>query len=304
MQTSCKGLIGSIWKRIMLLPPGNDGWTPASPQRRAQADSDLKPIDKAVLERYSVLLPRRERKHQAKSVVPFRSFLPLLLFFVSSAFAYIVLTGSSTGDEVEINIQHSRDRFAQFDERVELDAVESVATHGIVTGATNQTSATGTVAGKVVEATQDGENMPPEFLETDKLVLKVRKDTTGTIGSPVTATDPDGDVVTYSLAGVDAALFAINPTSGQLSVVEFKTLDFAAQTEYIFEVVAADLDGLEARRTVVVTRWTSESSLVIGAIAGAIGGLAFATNQGVTTKFSAAGGGVPKIDRLSSHRGT
>ena len=35
------------------------------------------------------------------------------------------------------------------------------------------------------------------------------------IGTPVSATDPDGDILTYNLSGIDAASFGIDPLSGQ-----------------------------------------------------------------------------------------
>ena len=69
----------------------------------------------------------------------------------------------------------------------------------------------------------------------------------------MTATDPDGDTVTYRLAGADRNLFSINATSGQLSVGTFKTLDFEAQNYYEIDVVATDAGGLTAWRVVEVT---------------------------------------------------
>ena len=81
--------------------------------------------------------------------------------------------------------------------------------------------------------------------------MSVAEGTTGAIGDPVTATDPDGDTLSYSLVGVDAEAFHIDSATAQLSVGEATTLDFEAQTAYSFEVQASD-GALTASRTVEI----------------------------------------------------
>ena len=136
--------------------------------------------------------------------------------------------------------------------------------------------------------THDEGNKPPEFQGTGNLVLSVRENATGAIGGPMTATDPDGDAVAYRLAGADAALFAVDAASGQLSVGAATILDFETQTAYGFEVVASDPHGLEAWRAVVVTSLTGKAgailiaaatAMVVGAAAGAAAGEAAATKR-------------------------
>ena len=61
------------------------------------------------------------------------------------------------------------------------------------------------------------------------------------IGSPVTATDPDGDVLTYSLAGADAAAFAIDSASGQIQTSG--ALDHESRSSYSLQVRADDNNG-------------------------------------------------------------
>ena len=102
--------------------------------------------------------------------------------------------------------------------------------------------------------TRTGGNKPPEFHESEELRLRVRENATGSLGSPVTATDPEGSTVKYHLGGEDASFFDINAATGQLSVKEETKLDFSAQTAYRFEVVAADPHSLFVRRAVVVTK--------------------------------------------------
>ena len=62
---------------------------------------------------------------------------------------------------------------------------------------------------------------------------------TGTrIGSPVSASDPQGDALTYSLGGRDADLFDIVPTSGQLVTKE--PLDYETRSRYSVVVTVHD----------------------------------------------------------------
>ena len=181
--------------------------------------------------------------------------LPLLLFIISVSFDYATLAGTSP-----------------------VAVVESPALHGIVSVTDGMASTNGADANSVIEATQDSENKAPAFLGTGDYVLEVRKGATGAIGKPVTAIDPDDDVVTYSLAGADSALFTINKATGQLWVRKFMTLDFEDQTDYTFEVVAQDPNDFKAIRKVVITRKVSESGLAIGALAGALASMALTTN--------------------------
>ena len=58
-------------------------------------------------------------------------------------------------------------------------------------------------------------NAPPVFATTAG-TRRIAENSTGNVGGPVTATDANGDVLTYSIPGDDdAALFAINPATGQ-----------------------------------------------------------------------------------------
>ena len=61
-------------------------------------------------------------------------------------------------------------------------------------------------------------NNPPTFTGTGTSRSVVESQPAGTnVGSPVTATDTDqGDTLTYTLGGVDAAAFTIVPGTGQI----------------------------------------------------------------------------------------
>ena len=58
------------------------------------------------------------------------------------------------------------------------------------------------------------------------------------VGSPVSATDKDGDTLTYTLSGTDAAAFSIVRTTGQLKTLA--PLDFEKKNAYTVTVTASD----------------------------------------------------------------
>ncbi|MDE0474899.1 MAG: cadherin domain-containing protein [Gammaproteobacteria bacterium] len=61
------------------------------------------------------------------------------------------------------------------------------------------------------------------------------------VGAPVTATDVDGDTLSYALAsGGDAALFAVGPRTGQLTVATDAVLDYEITATHSVSVVASD----------------------------------------------------------------
>ena len=78
------------------------------------------------------------------------------------------------------------------------------------------------------------------------------------VGAPVTATDPDeGDTLTYSLSGDDAALFAIDDT-GQITTVAGAVYDYEVESTrvepwYSLAVTAQDGAGASASTPVTVT---------------------------------------------------
>ena len=95
-------------------------------------------------------------------------------------------------------------------------------------------------------------NRPPSFTGTGTLSRSVAEGTSGAIGSPLTATDPDGNRLIYSLVGADAAAFEIDSQTAQLSVRDSTTLNFEEQATYTFEVQASD-GNLTASRAVQVS---------------------------------------------------
>ena len=72
------------------------------------------------------------------------------------------------------------------------------------------------------------------------------------VGAPVGATDADGDTLTYSLGGTDAASFVIVSTSGQILTKSGVTYDYEAQANYSVTVTASDGEGGTAKATVII----------------------------------------------------
>ena len=70
-------------------------------------------------------------------------------------------------------------------------------------------------------------------------------------GGPVAATDPDGDALTYSLGGADAASFRILAATGQITVAQ-GTAIAAIDSTYRLTVRASDPSGAAATVSVAV----------------------------------------------------
>ena len=85
-------------------------------------------------------------------------------------------------------------------------------------------------------------NRPPAF-DMDSTTRTVAENTAAgmNIGDPVTATDPDGDTLTYALSGTDAASFDIGMSTGQLMTKA--ALDYETKMSYMVTVTATDGDG-------------------------------------------------------------
>ena len=96
-------------------------------------------------------------------------------------------------------------------------------------------------------------NRAPVFSEGASATRSVAENSAaGTaVGRRVTATDPDGNRVTYSLVGGDTELFNIDSATGQISVAQGTSLDFEAKNSYTVSVRARDPSG--SRDTISVT---------------------------------------------------
>ena len=83
-------------------------------------------------------------------------------------------------------------------------------------------------------------NRAPEFTEGDRTARSIAENTPAEtdIGDPVAATDREDDTLTYSLHGVDAVSFDIDPATGQL--LTKAPLDYETQASYSVIVSVSD----------------------------------------------------------------
>ena len=105
----------------------------------------------------------------------------------------------------------------------------------------------------------DDRNTAPEFPDQDmeadgdqtdqERMVAENTDADVIVGTPVTATDPNGDTLTYTLGGTDAASFSIDRLTGQLQTKA--ALDREERDTYMVTVTATDPSGLSA--TIAVT---------------------------------------------------
>ena len=94
-------------------------------------------------------------------------------------------------------------------------------------------------------------NRPPVFAEGSNTQRSVAEDVANltNLGTPVSATDPDGDTLTYTLEGPDAASFSLNSANGQLTTRV--AMDYEAKVAH--HLIMRVYDGRGGRDTIVVT---------------------------------------------------
>jgi len=98
-------------------------------------------------------------------------------------------------------------------------------------------------------------NQPPVFSEGTSTTRSFAENTGAgqNIGNPVSATDSDGDRLTYSLQGGDASTFTIVSGSGQLRTRSGVTYDYETKNSYSVTVRVQDGEGGSATITVEIT---------------------------------------------------
>ena len=82
----------------------------------------------------------------------------------------------------------------------------------------------------------------PVFTDRSSATRSLEENTTGVhnIGDPISATDPEGTTLTYSLEGQDKDAFTIDTRSGQLRTKSGETYDYETQPRYFVDVKATD----------------------------------------------------------------
>ena len=97
-------------------------------------------------------------------------------------------------------------------------------------------------------------NTPPTFDEGDSAIRSLAENSeAGThVGLPLSATDPDGDTLTYTLSGADSGSFEIDAATGQLTTKEGVSYDYEAKQTYAVSVTAEDPEGATASISVTI----------------------------------------------------
>ncbi len=112
----------------------------------------------------------------------------------------------------------------------------------------------------------------PEFpaAETGERSVLESAPESAIVGDPVAATDAGSEPLTYMLGGEDAALFAIDASTGQIRVGAGTTLDPDIRDTYTVVVTATDASGVSADITVsimvvgLLTQYDSDEDGAIG----------------------------------------
>ena len=114
---------------------------------------------------------------------------------------------------------------------------EAKSSYSVTVTATDPSDASDSI---IVTITVTDVEEAPEFPAGESRARSVAENTAAgrNIGSPVAATDGDGDSLTYSLGGDDAASFDILESSGQLRTKD--ALDYEAQSSYSVTVSVSD----------------------------------------------------------------
>ncbi len=104
----------------------------------------------------------------------------------------------------------------------------------------NEGSDTISVTINVTDIDETPANSAPEFTDGESTTRSVAENTGSglDIGSSVSATDADNDVLTYSLGGTDASSFSIDSTSGQLRTDA--SFDYETKSSYSVSINVSD----------------------------------------------------------------
>ena len=129
---------------------------------------------------------------------------------------------------------------------------ETQASYSVTVEAADPEGASATIA---VTVNLDDVNEVPAFNDGGTATREVAENSAAgvSVGAAVTATDPDGDTLTYSLSGTGAASFGINSDTGQITTIQGATYDYELQAIYSVTVTATDPDGASASIDVTVS---------------------------------------------------
>ena len=127
-----------------------------------------------------------------------------------------------------------------------------VGNHLMVTATYTDREGAGKSASERITTAVADTNAAPEFAAaTDTRELAEDTPSGTPVGGPITATDPNGDNLTYMLSGGDAMYFTIDDM-GQIMVGANTMLDYETKMSYMVTVRATDPEGLSGSIAVTV----------------------------------------------------
>ncbi len=128
--------------------------------------------------------------------------------------------------------------------------LETKASYSVTVTATDPDSAADTIA---VTINLTDANDAPTFTEGESATRSLAENTAAgqNVGAAVSATDQDGNTLTYTLSGTDADSFEVVASSGQLTTKSGVSYDLETKASYAVTVTATDPDS--AADTIAVT---------------------------------------------------
>ncbi|MEO1211196.1 MAG: cadherin domain-containing protein, partial [Cyanobacteria bacterium J06638_20] len=159
--------------------------------------------------------------------------------------SYSIIAGNENGAfDIDDN------GFITVADSAQLDAeTPSLATYSLLINVTDDGSPSETTF-FTLTVTVDDANEAPEFGGPFNFTIAEDAANTTPVGTPLTAVDPDGDALTYSITAGDIDnIFDIN-ASGQIVIDDNTNLDFEVRSTYVLTVQAQD-GGLAADETQV-----------------------------------------------------
>ena len=139
-------------------------------------------------------------------------------------------------------------------------------------------------------------NRAPSFDEGSSTARSIAENTAAdqNVGAPLAATDTDGDTLTWSLGGTDAASFQIVADSGQLQTKSGVTYDYETKRSYRLTVTVEDGNG-GTDRIAVTVNLTDMNEAPVASTGGAVQAVA----SGATVRLDGSGSSDPDGDSLT-----
>ena len=204
--------------------------------------------------------------------------------------------------EIDVSVAPTEDTIADLVLNVDTSNVFRLS-DATVTGSTLSWASTGldywTGGGGVVLSLNAG-NRPPTFGSPGDRDVPENSPAGTDVGAPVTATDLDGDTLTYTLEGTDAASFDIVSSTGQIQTISGVTYDYESQPEYFVAVKADDGNGgtdsyfmlislTDEDESAETTAWVSNTAQTLTNITIVVGNADKRFSQGFTTGAETGG---------------